>query len=128
MDWLSFAIPVLLPAAAYSFALWVQRRLPGEPAYLKFHAVAYPVLLVLALIVVLLMANVQAVDLNVDDASVLLMVLFAGLGVVLCLVLIPLVRLLRRRGSIGPGTRYTINSFASLPYVVVLLILLLYRE
>lgn len=128
MDWFSFAIPAFLLAAAYSLALWVHRRLPGEPVLLKFHAVAYSLLLGLALIVVLLMANVQAVDLNVDDASMLLMVLFASLGVVLCLVLTALAWFLKRRGSIRPGTRYTINTLVCLPYVVTLLILLLYRE
>ncbi len=129
MDWLSLAIPAILLAAAYSLALWVvRRRSPGGPAFLKFHAVAYPALLGLALIVVLLMATVRVVDLNVDDASVLLMVLFAGLGVVLCLVLAPLAWYFMRHGPMGPKTRYTINTFVSLPYAVVLLIMLFYRE
>ncbi len=128
MDWLFFAIPVFLLATAYSLALWVvPRPSPGGPGFIKLHAVAGSALLGLALIVALYMASIRALDLSVDDASVLVMVLFAGLGVVLCLVLAPLARYFMRRGPAGPKAPYTINTFVCLPYVIILMVLLICR-
>ena len=127
-DLLSFVIPASVLGIAYVLATLTFRKLPVGIPFLNFHVVAYGVLLAMNLILVVLMENIRAVDLSVDDGTVFLVILFAGLGTVFCLVLAPFVWLFRRRRSFQPGTQYVVNFVTSLPYIAVVLILLFYRE
>ena len=127
-DLLSFVIPASVLGIAYVLASLTFRKLPAGVPFLNFHVVAYGVLLALSLLLMVLMEKVRAVDLNVDDATVFLAILFAGLGTVFCLVLVPFVWFFRRRSSFQPVTQYVINFVTSLPYIAVVLMLLLYRE
>ncbi|MDZ4339050.1 MAG: hypothetical protein U1B94_02385 [candidate division NC10 bacterium] len=125
---LSFVIPASVLGIAYVFATLTFRKLPAGIPFLNFHVVAYGVLLALNLLLMVLMEKIRAVDLNVDDATVFLTMLFAGLGTVSCLVLAPCVWFFRRRSSFQPVTQYVINFVVGLPYIAVVLILLFYRE
>jgi hypothetical protein len=127
-DFLSFVIPASALGIAYVSATLTFRKLPAGIPFLNFHLVAYGVLLALNGLLMVLMQNSRAVDLKVDDGTVFLATLFAGLGAVFCLVLAPLVWFFRRRSSFQAVTQYVISCVASLPYVVVILILLFYRE
>ena len=127
-DLLSFVIPASVLGIAYVLATLTFRKLPAGIPFLNFHVVAYGVLLALNLLLMVLMEKVRAVDLNVDDGTVFLAMLFAGLGTVFCLVLAPFVWFFRRRSSFQPVTQYVITLVTSLPYIAVVLILLLYRE
>ena len=127
-DLLSFVIPASAFGIAYVSATLTFRKLPAGIPFLNFHVVAYGVLLALNVLLMVLMQNSRAVDLNVDDGTVFLAMFFAGLGTVFCLVLAPLVWFFRRRSSFQPVAQYVINGVASLPYIAVVLILLFYRE
>jgi len=127
-DLLSFVIPASVVGIAYVLAALTFRKLPAGIPFLNFHVVAYGVLLALNLLLMVLMEKIRAVDLNVDDATVFLAMLFAGLGTVICLVLAPCVWFFRRRSSFQPVTQYVITFVVSLPYIAVVLILLFYRE
>jgi len=127
-DLLSFVIPASVVGIAYVLAALTFRKLPAGIPFLNFHVVAYGVLLALNLLLMVLMEKIRAVDLNVDDATVFLAMLFAGLGTVICLVLAPCVWFFRRRSSFQPVTQNVINFVVSLPYIAVVLILLFYRE
>jgi len=127
-DLLSFVIPASVVGIAYVLAALTFRKLPAGIPFLNFHVVAYGVLLALNFLLMVLMEKIRAVDLNVDDATVFLAMLFAGLGTVSCLVLAPCVWFFRRRSSFQPVTQNVINFVASLPYIAVVLILLFYRE
>ena len=127
-DLLSFVIPASVVGIAYVLAALTFRKLPAGIPFLNFHVVAYGVLLALNLLLMVLMEKIRAVDLNVDDATVFLAMLFAGLGTVICLVLAPCVWFFRRRSSVQPVTQNVINFVVSLPYIAVVLILLFYRE
>jgi len=128
MDLLSFVIPALVLAIAYILAFLAFRKLPAGIPFLNFHVVAYGVLLAFNLLLMVLMENIRVVDLNVEDATVFLTILFAGLGTAFCLILGPFVWLFRRRGPFRPVAQYVIDFITGLPYVVVVLILLFYRE
>ena len=127
-DLLSFVIPASILGVAYVSATLTFRKLPAGIAFLNFHVVAYGVLLALTLLLMALMENIRAVDLNVDDLTVFLAILFAGLGTVFCLALAPFVWFFRRRSPFQPVTQYVIHFVASLPYITVVLTLLFYRE
>jgi len=127
-DLLSFVIPASVLGIAYVLAALTFRKMPEGMPFLNFHVVAYGVLLALNFLLMVLMEKIRAVDLNVDDATVFLAMLFAGLGTVICLVLAPCVWFFRRRSSFQPVTQYVINFVVSLPYIAVVLILLFYRE
>jgi hypothetical protein len=127
-DLLSFVIPASVVGIAYVLAALTFRKLPAGIPFLNFHVVAYGGLLALNLLLMVLMEKIRAVDLNVDDATVFLAMLFAGLGTVICLVLAPCVWFFRRRRSFQPVTQNVINFVVSLPYIAVVLILLFYRE
>src|SRR3990172_8439029 len=90
-DLLSFVIPASVLGIAHVLATLTFRKLPAGIPFLNFHVVAYGVLLALNLLLMVLMEKIRAVDLNVDDATVFLAMLFAGLGTVICLVLAPCV-------------------------------------
>ena len=128
MDMLSFVIPASVLGIAYVSATLTFRKLPAGIPFLNFHVVAYGVLLALTLLLMAVMESFRPVDLNVDDGTVFLAILFAGLGTVFCLVLAPCVWFFRRRSSFQPVTHHVINLVASLPYDAVVLILLFYRE
>jgi len=127
-DLLSFVIPASVLGIAYVLAALTFRKMPEGMPFLNFHVVAYGVLLALNFLLMVLMEKIRAVDLNVDDATVFLAMLFAGLGTVICLVLAPCVWFFRRRSSFQPVTQNVINFVVSLPYIAVVLILLFYRE
>ena len=127
-DLLSFVIPASVLGIAYVLATLTFRKLPAGIPFLNFHVVAYGGLLALNLLLMVLMEKIRAVDLNVDDATVFLAMLFAGLGTVICLVLAPCVWFFRRRSSFQPVTQNVINFVVGLPYIAVVLILLFYRE
>ena len=128
-DLLSFVIPASVLGIAHVLATLTFRKLPAGIPFLNFHVVAYGVLLALNLLLMVLMEKVRAVDLNVDDGTVFLAMLFAGLGTVFCLVLAPFVWFFRHRSPFQPVTQYVITFVTSLPYIAaVVVILLFYRE
>jgi hypothetical protein len=97
----------------------------------RFHAIAYPVLTVLGLTVAMLMGLSSSVDWWVDDATVYLELLCGISGVAVCLVLAPVVWWLERRPDqqktwrIG---RMIVSTLTLAPYLLIIGMLLLYRE
>ena len=127
-DLLSFVIPASVLGIAYVSAALTFRKLPAGIPFLNFHVVAYGLLLALTVLLMLVMHHSRAVDLSIDDGTVFLAMLFAGLGTVFCLVLAPPVWFFRRRSPFQPVTEYVITFVTGLPYIAVVLILLFYRE
>jgi len=89
------------------------------------------VLTILGLAVVTFMGLSPGFDWWVDDATVYLELLFGISGVVLCVVLAPAVWWLERRADLTRARRIgrmTVSTLTLVPYVLIVGLLLFYRE
>ena len=130
-DVLTVVIPLLLVGVAFAVAARFEQRIPTRLRIYRFHAITYPVVTVLGLAAATLMGLSSSLDWWINDATVYLELLFGISGVVLCLVLAPVVWWLERRPDQTKAHRIgrmIVSTLTCIPYVLVVGILLFYRE
>ncbi len=130
-DVLTFVVPLLLVGIGFGAAARFGRRIPTRLGVYRFHVVAYLVIAALGLASAKLMNLSQHIDWWIDDAAVSLALLFSISGVVLCLVLAPVVWWLERRPVLTKTWRIgavMINTLTCMPYLLIVGLLLFYRE
>ena len=138
MDVLTFFPLLILLGVACLVASKVFRRIPTIFSFFNFHVVLYFILSVLVVVLTFFMETFINVDLWVDDSFLYLVGLFAFSGSTLCVFLAPLVWILERwRESKTQSVKSEralrtqkifVNLFTAVPYIMVCLILIFYRE
>ena len=138
MDVLAFFPLLIVLAVACLVASRVFRRIPTIFLFFNFHVVLYFILSVSVVVLAFLMETFISVDLWVDDSLLYLVGIFALSGLTLCVFLAPIVWILERwRKSKSQSVesegalrkqKIFVNLFTTVPYVVVCLILIFYRE
>ena len=138
MDVLTFFPLLIVLGVACLVASKVFRRIPTIFSFFNFHVVLYFVLSVSVFVLAFFMETFISVDLWVDDSFLYLVGLFALSGLTLCVFLAPIVWILERwrksqtqsvesEGALGTQKIF-VNLFTAVPYVIVCLILIFYRE
>ena len=138
MDVLTFFPLLIVIAVSCLVASKVFRRIPTIFLFFNFHVVLYFILSVLVVVLAFLMGTFTSVDLWVDDSFLYLVGIFALSGLILCVFLAPIVWILERwrksqtqsvesEGALGTQKIF-VNLFTAVPYVIVCLILIFYRE
>ena len=130
-DVLTVVLPLLLVWIAFAVAARFEQKLPTRLRVYRFHAITYPVVTVLGLAAVTLSGLSSNLDWWIDDATVHLELLFGISGVVVCIVLAPVVWWLERRPDLTKAWRIgrmTVSTLTLVPYVLIVGILLFYRE
>ena len=138
MDVLTFFPLLIVLAVACLVASKVSRRVPTIFSFFNFHVVLYFILSVSVVVLAFFMETFISVDLWVDDAFLYLVGLFAFSGLTLCVFLAPIVWMLERwrksktQSVKSEGASRTqkifVNLFTTVPYIIVCLILIFYRE
>ena len=135
MDVLTFFPLLIVLGVACLVASKVFRRIPTIFSFFNFHVVLYFILSVLVVVLAFFMETFISVDLWVDDSFLYLVGLFALSGLTLCVFLAPIVWILerwRKSKTQSEGALRTqkifVNSFTAVPYIMVCLILIFYRE
>ena len=128
---LTVVIPLLLVGVAFTVAACFEQKIPTRLRIYRFHAIVYPGVMILGLVMAYFMKLWRALGWWVDDATLYLELLFGISGVVLCVVLTPVVWWLERRPDQTTAHRIgrmTVSALTFVPYFLIAGILLFYRE
>ena len=130
-DVLTIVLALLPVMLAFIGAARFGYKIPTRLKVYRFHTILYPGTVALSLLASALMKVSTDIDWWLNDATILLNLIFGITGVVVCVMLAPGVWWLERQPDSAKAWRIgrpALTTVTVLPYLLIFLILLFYHE
>ncbi|GEM_PF-3889919 len=128
---LTIVLALIPVALAFMGASRFGYRIPTRLRFYRFHTILYLGMVIWGLLASVLMKLSSYIDLWLDDATILLELVFGIVGVIVCVMLAPGVWWLERQPDSVKASkigRLVLTTMTTLPYFLILGIILFYHE